>query len=407
MKLQHILLAALCGAGLTAQAQGKMFTRNRVLVEKYTGINCQWCPSGDRAVEGFLNRHPEHRETMVEMRHNSYSSPDNLTISGFHSAIDAVWKPNGYPKYYVDRCSTLGNRHNFPGDYSVDWGQWNDVDFDPIAYRMGIPTHVSLDLEGSSFNPDTRELTIYAHGEVTADLPDLCINVFLVQDLMGYENTSRASMTLDLNGDPLRVYDGRYKVAFTTVLDPKYGQFPAVPSAMKAIAFVSSRFTTDIHGVRDFSNSEVHNAEIVSLTSLPTVSDMPATCSAPTVQVGDGKVFFTCDTPDAYYDFSVEADEMTTTSTTVALTGEDSPTFVIKASAATSELFPSEEVSYRFSLKDLLGPAPIVNGLLEREPAPTASTTVYTLSGQPVPDADSRNLLPGLYIVGGKKVIRK
>lgn len=227
MKLKHILFIALCGIGLTAYAQGQTFTRNKVLVEKYTGLGCPWCPYGDTAVEGFLNRHPEHKETMVEMRHNSYSVPDILTVPGFHSAINSVWDPNGYPNYYIERCSINGWKSDNPRDYGIEWQQWNDTGFDPISRRLAIPTNVSLDLEGSAYDPETRELTLYAHGDVTAQLPELCINVFLVQDLQGYANTSRASMTLDLNGDPLPVIDGKYKVAYrhcpiSTVSCPQY-----------------------------------------------------------------------------------------------------------------------------------------------------------------------------------------
>lgn len=407
MKLKYILFTALCGIGLTAKAQSQTFTRNKVLVEKYTGLNCPWCPNGDTAVEGFLSRHPEHQQTMVEMRHNSFSTPDRLTVRNFHSAISAVWDPEEYPQYYIDRCSTNEWRSDNPRNYGVGWSEWNDKGFDPISRRLNILTNVSLELEGSAYDPETRELTIYAHGDVTAQLPDLCINVFLVQDLEKYANTSRASMTLDLNGDPLPVYDGKYNVTYRTTLPESYGQQLVVPEDMKAIVFVASRFAIDEQGVRDFTYSEVHNTDIVALNSLPTTPTMPKACSTPNVTIGDGKVMFTCDTPGALYNFTVEADEMTTTDEWISFEDEStSPTFVIKAYAFAGDLLPSEQVSVRFSMKDLCNTDPIVSGI-STATTQASDATIYTLSGKPVPGADTRTLMPGLYIVGGKKVVVK
>lgn len=401
MKLHHILFATLFCFCVSAQAQEKTFARNKVLLEKYTGINCGWCPSGDRAVEGYLCRHPEHRNVMVEMRHNSYSSPDRLTVP-MHTAIDAVWKPNGYPKYYMDRCST----HDYPSrnvqDYAIDWGQFNDTDFDPVTTRINTPTHVSLDLKGSAYDPNTRELTIYAHGEVTKELPNLCINVFIVQDVDGYENTSRASMTVDLNGDDLRIFDGQYKVMYTTTLENKYGNCPVVAENMKVIAFVSSRFDTDKEGNRDFTNSEVHNADIVSITALPTKADIPNRCAVPEVNIMDGKVVFDCDTPGATLAYTIEPVEMTTTVATVSPTGEESPAFIIKASAGTPDLFFSETATKQFTLKDILLNKSVVDGL-EQVSTVADDAVIFNLAGQRI-TAGTSALRPGVYVVNGKKI---
>ena len=405
MKLHHILLAALCCAGLTAQAQGLTFTRNKVLLEKYTGINCGWCPSGDRAVQSYLNRHPEHRDVMVEMRHNAYTTPDRLTVP-LHKTLDAVWRPNGYPKYYMDRCSVNGQRSTKAIDYAISWDEFESAAFDPVAKRLAVPTHVSISLEGSKYNPATRELTIYAHGDVTADLPNLCINVFIVQDIDGYENTSRASMTDDLNGDRLNVFDGQYKVAYTTTLPDKYVNCATVPADMKVIAFVASRFDTDAQGNNDFTCSEVHNAECVSITSLPTTATIPDKCAAPTVSIANGKVVFECSEPGASFAYTVEPVETQTTSTTVSPKGDDSPAFIIKASAGTATTFPSDAVSQRFTLADILSVNDVVGIDLPTAGTDAAAGTVYTLSGQRMPKGGGTRLtIPGIYIVGGKKIV--
>lgn len=408
MKLHNILLALLFCVGLSAGAQGTTFTRNKVLLEKYTGINCGWCPSGDAAVSGYLQRHPEHRDVMVEMRHNAYSTPDRLTVP-MHTSLDAVWKPSGFPKYFMDRCAVNGNRSSNVRDYEISWDSFNTASFDPVTKRLNALTNVSLSLEGSTYDPATRQLTIYAHGDVTADLQNLHINAFIVQDLDGYENTSRTFMTEDLNGDPLPLFGSEYKVGFTTKLPEKYGNCATVPADMKVIVFVSSRFATDAQGNNDFTFSEVHNTEVVSITSLPSTSDMPDKCPAPTVNIICGQVVFECSEPDATFSYTIEPVEMETTSNTVSPTGEDSPAFIIKAKAATAQTFPSDEVSQRFTLADILDKT-IPDGITEM-PAHAETTSgdaaVYTLSGRRVQTPSGTRLtVPGLYIIGGKKVIK-
>lgn len=405
MNLHHTLLAALCSVGLSAQAQGITFTRNKVLLEKYTGINCGWCPSGDRAVEGYLNRHPEHRGVMVEMRHNAYTTPDRLTVP-LHKSLDAVWRPNGYPKYYMDRCSTAGRRSTKAGDYAIDWDEFESGAFDPVASRLAMPTHVSISLEGSKYDRATRELTIYAHGDVTAELSNLCINVFIVQDIDGYENTSRASMTTDFNGDALNVFDGQYKVAYTTTLPERYGNCATVPADMKVIAFVSSRFDTDAQGNNDFTWSEVHNAECVSITTLPTTAVIPERCAPPTVTIEGGKVVFECSEAGATFAYRIEPVETQTTSTTVSSTGEESPAFIIKASAGTASTFPSDEVCQRFTLADILSVNdPVGVQMVNNQ---SANSQCYSLSGQRVSSTSGTRLtIPGIYIIGGRKVVRQ
>lgn len=395
-----------------AEAQGITFTRNKVLLEKYTGIRCSWCPSGDRAVQGYLNRHPEHRDVMVEMRHNAYTTPDNLTVP-MHKTLDAVWRPNGYPKYFMDRCSTAGRRSTKPGDYAIDWGEFESAAFDPVASRLAVPTYVSISLEGSKYDPTTRELTIYAHGDVTTDLPNLCINVFIVQDIDGYENTSRAVMTDDVNGDRLNVFDGQYKVAYTTTIPEKYGNCTTVPADMKVIAFVTSRFATDAQGNNDFTCSEVHNAECISITSLPTTATIPDKCAAPSVTIEGGKVVFECSEPNASFAYTIEPVEMETTSTTVSPTGDASPAFIIKATAGTASTFPSDVVSQRFTLADILRDDETMGLTLPTSQAANHKTSVYTLSGRKVYSemVEGKNLQSGqpsgrIYIVGGKKLMK-
>lgn len=407
MTLHHILLATLFSATLTAGAQGTTFTRNKVLLEKYTGIHCGWCPSGDRAVEGYLSRHPEHRDVMVEMRHNAYTTPDELTVP-LHGALDAIWIPSGFPKYFVDRCSVDGNPSTSPRDYEISWDQFNTADFDPVSRRLSVPTHVSLSLDGSNYDPATRQLTVYAHGAVTADLPQLSINIYIVQDVMGYSGTSRATLT-DIGGDHLPVLNGEYKVAYSATLPEQYGSIVARAADMHVVAFVSSRYTTDAHGTNDFTHSEVHNTDIVALTSLPAVSDIPDQCPSPTVRVADGQIILECSEPGAAFDYSIQPVDQQTEQPSLPVVGAASPTFAVTAKAGTPGKFPSAAVTYRFTLAELLSPSP--SAAVTSVPHAADRGAVYDLTGRRATSSSAassgtRLVLPGLHIVGGKKVVK-
>lgn len=360
MKVKHILLAAVCctmtlGAKAQNRAVTKTFTRNKVLLEKHTGVRCGWCPSGDAAVNGFMGRHPEYADKMFEMRHNSYSSSDMYTLQ-FHYDICSMWKVDGHPRYFVDRCHPNGYKYEVPDNYGISWGSFNSETFDPIGRRLSIPTYVSLSMDGSVYNPSTGKLTVTVSGEVTKSLPDLRISVFLTQDHGGYDGTSRAFLTRSVHGDYLPVHDGRYSVQYTYDIPSRIGQLTTDPSTMKVVAFVSSFDDTD------FTNSEVHNCDVVSVTSLPNTAPRPRlTCAAPTISLNGQQLHFESNTPGAVYFYNVTSNASADLSTAKDA-DLSKATFTVTASAGAPGYNDSPEVTKTFTILDLIGDKKDVNG---------------------------------------------
>lgn len=356
MKVKHILLAAVCSAtALCASAQTKTFTRNKVLLEKHTGVRCGWCPSGDAAVRGFMERHPNYADKMFEMRHNSYSSPDMYTLQ-FHNDICSMWKVDGHPRYFVDRCHPDGYTYEEPDNYGISWGMFNTESFDPVGRRLDIPTYVSLSMDGSAYDPTTGKLTVTVSGEVTKSLPSLRISVFLTQDHGGYDGTSRAFLTRSVHGDYLPVSDGRYNVQYTYDIPAKIGQVTTAPANMKVVAFISS------FDDKDFTYSEVHNCDVVSLRSLPNTAPRPRLqCAAPSVELHGQQLVMKSTTPGAAYFYSVTTGA-TADLTTASAADLSKATFTVKAYAGAPGYTDSPEVTKTFTLLDLIGDKRDVNG---------------------------------------------
>lgn len=349
MTLKHILLTVLCTTVLGLQAQERNFTRNKVLVEKHTGINCTNCPSGDNAYSGYIARHPDYAGKIVMLRHNSYLPKDNLFIP-FQRTLSETWSISGWPKYLVDRSSTSGVQTS-AADCQVNWGEWNDTDKDFVGRRLEMPTYVSLALDGTAYDPATRKLTVMARGEVTKPLPNLAINVFLKQNningssAMDYNNSTRACLTENLNGEKLSVVDGWYEYYKEYTIEEIYERVSAVPADMDLVVFVS---TFNLDGTNDFSYSEVHNADEVRLADLPTTA--PARCATPAIRLEDGKLNFSSTTEGATFSYTLAPVENITAGGNVAC---KDVAFKVTAVAMAENHTPSKVGTAVFTLEDV------------------------------------------------------
>lgn len=360
MKVKHLLLAAVCCAtALCAKAQhqaaAKTFTRNKVLVEKHTGLACPNCPDGDRLFNGYLDRCPQYKDKVVEMRHNSYAPYDKY-FQAFHRELSDLWRVDGWPRYYMDRCHYNGWKFSDPIDYGINRGIFSNEETDEIGLRLAKPTNVSLSLSGSTYNPSTKTLNVRVSGEVTSSLPDLHINIFLLQDDDSYEGTSCAYLTKSVHGDWLPVSNGRYDVQYSMTIADKYRQVTTNPERMRVVAFVSSFDDTD------FTYSEVHNCEVVSVTSLPATAVRPRMqCAAPSVELQGQQLVMKSTTPGAAYFYSVTAGA-TADLTTASAADLSKATFTVKAYAGAPGYTDSPEVTKTFTLLDLIGDKKDVNG---------------------------------------------
>ena len=292
-------------AGASQQEPVRTFKRNKVLVEKHTGLDCLHCPSADQFYAQFLANHPGYEDKIVLMRHNSYTM-DELQVPAVHQALRQTWIIQEWPSYLIDRCNANGYKYYSPVDYKVDFNNFSSSSWDDIAKRLAKPTYVSLSLEGSAYDPATRKLTVRARGEVTTDVPDLAINVFLTQDNMkdnpnhAYQNSSRACLTSSVNGETLTVENGKFNYTKEYTLNTSYGRIAADPDNMHLVVFISSfdDYTyPEKDGKKDYFNSEVHNADEVALSELPKTTGPD--CDTPVISLKKGALQFSSATEGA------------------------------------------------------------------------------------------------------------
>lgn len=356
MKTKYILIALFSLSAFSMAAQERTFQRNKVLVEKHTGLNCSNCPPADNAYNAYMNRHEGLAERTVLIRHNSYS-PDNLQIASIHSALASKWGISGWPQYLIDRCDYEGTRFANPHGYHVSWGNFQSSSFNGVEMRLNTPTYVSLNLDGSAYDPVTRKLIVRARGEVTKDVPDLAVNIFLTQDSINgstdhaYSKSSRTYVTKNLFGDPITVTDGWYDIYYEYTIEESYGRFSADPEKMNLVVFITSYddYTYPFEdGKKDFTNSEVHNADEVRLNTLPT-STGPR-CPNPEIALRNGQLVFTCEVPDVDITYTLSPLEAVATSGTDACAVA---AFKVTAVARTEGYSASDPVSARFSLADV------------------------------------------------------
>lgn len=360
MKLRSYLSLIVAAAfALNANAQVQTFQRNKVLVEKHTGINCQYCGPADVAYLEHLARHPELDGKVITMRHNSYRVQDALSILSLHQSLKSTWGVNGWPKFLIDRCDPNGDHYMNADAYLEPWEIFQSSTTSKVAKRLTQPTFLSLSLEGCLYDPATRQITVHASGEVTKSLPNLRFHAFLTQDdcisagTFDYENeSSRACLNSDINGDPLTVTNGRYDVTLKATLAERYGGVNVNPDNMRLVVFVSSFDSSD------FSDSEVHNADCVMLTELPI--DLNHSCEAPTISFSNGSFVLKSPTPGAvyYYDIQPYAGSIDLAHPEAA----EEPAFTVTAFARAEGYGISSTTTRIFRLSELTGDAADTDG---------------------------------------------
>lgn len=359
MKTRSFLSLIVAAAfALNAHAQEQTFQRNKVLVEKHTGVLCTYCAPADVAYLEHLGRFPELDGKVITMRHNSYR-PDQLTISSLHNSLSSTWGVNGWPKFLIDRSDANGGHYMNADAYLEPWEIFYATDNSKIVKRLNQPTYLSLSLDGCLYDPVTRQITVHASGEATKTLPDLRFHAFLTQDdclsygTYDYENeSSRACLNADLNGDPLTVTDGRYEVTLTGTLAERYGGIDVNPDNMRIVVFVSTFNSSD------FSHSEVHNADCVMLHDLPI--DSNHSCEAPIIGFSEGSFVFESPTPGAVYYYDIQPCKGSIDLAHPEAAEE--PAFVVTAFARAEGYGISPTATRTFSLSELAGDAADVDG---------------------------------------------
>lgn len=258
------------------------FTRKKVLIEKFTGQSCQYCAGDDATLAKYLDEKKLH-DKVYEMRHYCYPDPVRegyLRIPAIHNLLNVAWEVNSYPNYMVDRCAYNGAKSETStmGKASVI------ANLDRVNDRLEKPCLVSLSLDGSTYNPSTREIKVVASGKVSdKELPDLRICAFITQSgIVAYQNkmgnnyvhngVSRDFLTSEVHGDVLETReDGVFQKTYTYTLPDRLGFVDTNANNMDVVVFVSSwdNYSSNSMAEKNFENSMVYNTDNVNIGSLP------------------------------------------------------------------------------------------------------------------------------------------
>lgn len=263
------------------------YARKRVLIEKFTGQQCSYCTDAEYTTRDYVETN---KDRVYEMRHFSYGS-DRIASSylkmDFHATLFNAWEFSGHPTYMVDRAGYRGSSSATSDGYKATPEEI--VANDRVGDRWDTPCQVSLSLDGTTYDPDTRLLRVVVSGKAKEALPDLCINLFLTQNKMNarqvgygmYEHNgvSRAYLTRQVTGDALTTHpDGSFQAIYYYELPTQLGYFPTVIQDMDIVAFVSSwdnyAYTRNKNG-KDYNNSQIYNTEVLRLADAPQRAHLP------------------------------------------------------------------------------------------------------------------------------------
>lgn len=357
--IYNTLFAALCCmVALNAQAQERTFHRNKVLIEKHTGTGCPACPSADNVIEKYI-ADTNNEDNVAILRHHSFSG--GLLNTSVSVALAGTWHVGAWPSVLVDRYGFFGAKTEC-ASYSTT-NAYDIRSLRTIEKRLEAPTCVSLSFEGSSYDPATGKLRLVLSGEVTEKLPYPRIHAFITQSGIVasqsgatgpyvHDDAVRDCLMDNVDGDVLTVNpDGTYSVTFERVLLSKYGNVTSKTENMKIVAFVSSYVDdSGSYYTRDYSTSEVHNADVVELLDLPATSP----CAAPSIDYKNGAFVGTSATPNSVCHYEVKP-LMQSTAEREGIIDLDAPAFTVTAYAEAAGFAPSVKIARTFSLRDILG----------------------------------------------------
>lgn len=173
MKKTLFFAAAMLIAGtMTAQTIVSTTPSNRnVIIEEFTGVNCQWCPAGHKIANQLIAANPG-RLWAINIHQGSFAQGSGYTTQ-WGDAIAQQSNLSGYPMGTV-------NRHLFSGNATaMSRGDWANASNQILA--MASPVNVGA---VATFDADTRMISINVELYYTADpgVSSHYLNVALLQD---------------------------------------------------------------------------------------------------------------------------------------------------------------------------------------------------------------------------------
>ena len=258
-KYYTLLLMMFCMFAADAQQNYKVGTgeeKKGILIEEFTGVRCPNCPDGHRVANEIYNGY-RGQVYLVNVHTHAYVSTqkgNNLSTQAGEE-IGNCFRPSAFP------CAVI-NRHVFQnGAYTYVRDGWPTL---TKKIKNDIAP-VNLFLE-SSYDDNTRELTVHVEGYSTIDNSDkdMRLSVFLTQDYIhasqaGAEN-SRDYTHMHVLRDYITSTDGDvieskaageyFSSDYTYTLPESVNDIPLKAGDINVLAIVTSEGMKEIANVK-------------------------------------------------------------------------------------------------------------------------------------------------------------
>lgn len=241
-----------------------------ILIEKFTGQNCGYCPGGEVSIANAI-RGMEERVARID-HHYGYTK-DIFTIEESEST-GSFFNVNSAPNCMVDRM-VQEERRGTKADGVVFHPGY--ITGEIVANAISTPAFVTVEIE-PSYDEATCQVTIKVNGMTHKDLAGTRLTVCLTQSgYQAYQNSADASWRHnDFPVDYMTPYngeeitwnaDGTYSCTYKYTIADTYGKVIPDADKMDVVAFVSRW---------DKESNEVMNAASCKLTDKDTGICTPA-----------------------------------------------------------------------------------------------------------------------------------
>lgn len=159
-----VLAAAAMGYGATAQTiVGTSPANKNVVLEEFTGVNCQYCPDGHR-LANLLKANNPGRVQLINVHTGSYANTTPNFQTSFGASIAGQTGLTGYPAGTVNRRAFSGLSQGTAGTTAMSRGSWTNAGNQIMA--QASPVNVAA---AGTLNLTTRELTLTVEVYYTAN----------------------------------------------------------------------------------------------------------------------------------------------------------------------------------------------------------------------------------------------
>ena len=249
---------------------GDKAVQRTVLIEKFTGQACGFCPGGERDIAEAMTGLEEH---VVRIDHHYGYGKDIFTMPESES-IGSFFGVTSAPQCMLDRAIQEDRKDFDDRNSGVKWHP-GLMTTEILRNEISKPAFVSLEVS-SEYDTGSRILSVTVSGKGNVDLTGKRINVVLTQS--GYDafqesgwdgylhNDFPIDFLTDYAGDALEVADdGTFEMDFSCEIKEAYGRVKTDRGKLKLVAFVSNWNTS--------TDSEVLQAVVADVDGRVSVCD--------------------------------------------------------------------------------------------------------------------------------------